>query len=240
MLQACREACGGQGYLAENRFGRLKADTDVFVTFEGANPVLLQLVAKGLLSRFRRHIGDLSMWGMARYLAELAGTRVADMNPVATRRTDPEHLASREFQLSALRYREQRLLRSAARRLKSRMDRGVDSFEAVNQCQDHLIALARAHADRIVMEASVGALGQAEDGAGKELVGAVVALHGLATLERHRAWYLEAGYFEAAKSEAIRREVNRHCGELAPRAAELVDAFNIPDELIRAPIGQKG
>ena len=239
-LQACREACGGQGYLAENQFGRLKADTDVFVTFEGANPVLLQLVAKGLLSRFRRHIGDLSMWGMARYLAELAGTRLADMNPVATRRTDPEHLASHDFHLSAMRYREQRLLRSAARRLKSRMDRGVDSFEAVNQCQDHLIALARAHADRIVMEASVEALEESEDGAGRELVEAVVALHGLATLERHRAWYLEAGYFEAAKSEAIRGEVNRHCGELAPRAVELVDAFNIPDELIRAPIGVKG
>ncbi len=239
-LQACREACAGQGYLAENQFGRLKADTDVFVTFEGANPVLLQLVAKGLLSRFRRHIGDLSMWGMARYLAELAGTRLADMNPVATRRTDPEHLASHEFHLSALRYREQRLLRSAARRLKSRMDRGVDSFEAVNQCQDHLIALARAYADRIVMEATEEALEESEDGAGKELVEAVVALHGLATLERHRAWYLEAGYFEAAKSKAIRGEVNRRCGELAPKAVELVDAFNIPDELIRAPIGVKG
>ena len=88
-LQACREACGGQGYLAENQFARLKADTDVFTTFEGANPVLLQLVAKGLLSRFRRDLGHLPMWGMARYLAELAGTRLAKMNPVATRRTDP-------------------------------------------------------------------------------------------------------------------------------------------------------
>ena len=236
-LQACREACGGQGYLAENQFGRLMADTDVFVTFEGANPVLLQLVAKGLLSRYRRHIGDLTMWGMARYLAELAGTRLTDMNPVVTRKTDPEHLADREFHLSALRYREQRLMRSAARRLKSRMDGGMDSFEAVNECQDHLITLARAHVDRIGMEASVAALAGSPEGEGKELVADVVALYGLATLEKHRAWYLEAGYFEPAKSEAIRREVNRRCRELAPRAVELVDAFRIPDELIRAPIG---
>lgn len=236
-LQACREACGGQGYLAENRFGRLMADTDVFVTFEGANPVLLQLVAKGLLSRYRRHIGDLTMWGMARYLAELAGTRLADMNPVVTRRTDPGHLAGHEFQLSALRYREQRLMRSAARRLKSRMDGGMDSFEAVNECQDHLITLARAHVDRIAMEASAVALAGSPEGEGTDLVAEVVTLYGLATLEKHRAWYLEAGYFEPAKSEAIRREVNRRCGELAPRAVELVDAFRIPDELIRAPIG---
>src|SRR6185436_20952156 len=53
-IQACREACGGQGYLAVNRFAALKADSDVFTTFEGDNTVLLQLVAKGLLSEYRK------------------------------------------------------------------------------------------------------------------------------------------------------------------------------------------
>ena len=238
-LQACREACGGQGYLAENQFARLKADTDVFATFEGANPVLLQLAAKGLLSRYRKDMGDLTMWGMARYLAELAGTRLADMNPVVTRRTDPEHLSDREFQMSAFRYREQRLLRSAARRLKARLDQGMDSFAAVNACQDHMITLARAHVDRIALEAAFEVLDASEDGEGKDLVGAVLGLYGLSTLEKHRAWYLEAGYFEPAKSEAVRREVNRRCRELAPRALELVDAFGVPDALVRAPIGVK-
>lgn len=239
-LQACREACGGQGYLAENRFGRLKADTDVFATFEGANPVLLQLAAKGLLSRYRREMGDLTMWGMARHLAELAGTRLADMNPVATRRTDPDHLADRDFQHSAALYREERLLRSAARRLKARLDQGMDSFEAVNACQDHLITLARAHADRIVLEAAHDALDAMPEGDAKTLVARVVTLYGLATLEANRAWYLEKGYFEDSKSEAIRGEVNRCCRELAPRAVELVDAFGIPDELVEAPIGGAG
>ena len=34
-LQSCREALGGRGYLAENRLGVLREDTDVFTTFEG-------------------------------------------------------------------------------------------------------------------------------------------------------------------------------------------------------------
>ena len=237
-LQACREACGGQGYLAENQFARMKADTDVFTTFEGANPVLLQLVAKGLLSSYRRDMGDLSMWGIARHLADLAGTRLAEMNPLVTRRTDPDHLASHDFQLAALKYREQRLLRSLARRLKSRLDQGMDSFGAVNACQDHMIALARAHADRIMLAASAEALDGMKEGAGKELIAEVIAFHGLATLEAHRGWYLEKGYFEPVKSEAVRREVNERCKVLAERALELVDALGIPDELIAAPIGR--
>ncbi len=238
-LQACREGCGGRGYLSESRFARLRADTDVFTTFEGANPVLLQLVAKGLLSRLRRDLGGLNMWGMARYLAELTGIRLAEMNPVVTRRTDPDHLADPEFQLAAFRYREQRLLRSAARRLKARMDQGMDSFDAINECQDHLITLARAHVDRIVLETSHEALDPMDECNGKELITRVLALFGLATLEANRAWYLETGYFEPPKSEAVRREVNALCRELAPRALELVDAFGIPDELLGAPIGRR-
>ncbi|MFK7904394.1 MAG: acyl-CoA dehydrogenase family protein [Chitinophagales bacterium] len=38
-IQECREACGGQGYIAENRFAALKADSDIFTTFEGDNTV---------------------------------------------------------------------------------------------------------------------------------------------------------------------------------------------------------
>ena len=44
-IQVCREACGGAGYMSENRLTQLRADTDVFATFEGDNTVLLQLVA---------------------------------------------------------------------------------------------------------------------------------------------------------------------------------------------------
>ena len=53
-IQEAREACGGAGYLAENRLIALKADTDVFTTFEGDNHVLTQLVAKEAADRLRR------------------------------------------------------------------------------------------------------------------------------------------------------------------------------------------
>ena len=55
-IQEAREACGGAGYLAENRLVELRADTDVFTTFEGDNHVLLQLVAKHLLTSYNDDI----------------------------------------------------------------------------------------------------------------------------------------------------------------------------------------
>ena len=68
-IQSCREACGGAGYLRTSRFAALKADTDVFTTFEGDNTVLLQLVAKNLLTDYRDAFGELDPLGLAQFVA---------------------------------------------------------------------------------------------------------------------------------------------------------------------------
>ena len=58
-IQEAREACGGAGYMAENRLIGLKGDTDVFTTFEGDNHVLTQLVAKQLLTAYADDIASM-------------------------------------------------------------------------------------------------------------------------------------------------------------------------------------
>jgi acyl-CoA oxidase len=58
----------------------------------------------------------------------------------------------------------------------------------------------------------------------------------LARLERHAAWFLETGYFDAARSRQIRREVESLLGEVAPHARTVIDAFGIPDACLAAPI----
>ena len=233
-LQACREACGGEGYLAANRLGRLRADTDVFTTFEGANAVLLQLVAKGLLSQFQEEMGDLRLWGVVKHLVDRAETRLTEMNPVSMRRTDPEHLCDPDFHLAAFSYREERLLASAGRRLRALIQDGVDSFEALNRCQDHLLLLAGAHVERTVLEAFHDGVARAPSPAASERV---ATLWALARLEAERGWFLESGYFEGSKARAIRAQVNALCGEVAEQAGGLVDAFRIPDAVLRAPAG---
>jgi len=238
-LQACREACGGRGYLAANRFGRLKADTDVFTTFEGTNVVLLQLVAKGLLSEYREEMGDLKLFGALRWLAGRAETRITQMNPVATRRTDEEHLLDPDFHEQGFHYRQERLLASAAGRLKGMIDDGIDTFEAMNRCQDHLVTLAEAWVEHQALLALHDAVRRAPGPGLSELLRTVGQLFALERMEAHRGWYLESGYFEPGKSKAVRMQVNALCGELRDLAPFLVDAFGIPDDVLRAPDGAR-
>ena len=237
-VQACREACGGQGYLAANRLGRLRADTDVFTTFEGANTVLLQLVAKGLLSQYREEMGDLRLWGLVKHVADRAETRLTEMNPLTVRRTDPEHLRDPDFHAAAFAYREERLLASAGRRLRTLIEEGTDSFEAMNRCQDHLLLLAEAHVERVVLGAFQDGVARAPSPAASERLASLASLWALARLEADRGWFLESGYFEGPKARAIRAEVNALCGEVADHAGVLVDAFGIPDSVLRAPAGR--
>src|SRR3546814_11306268 len=58
--------------MSRNRFAALKADTDVFTTFEGDNTVLMQLVAKGLLTGYPSEFSDMEQLGMVRFVAGMA------------------------------------------------------------------------------------------------------------------------------------------------------------------------
>jgi acyl-CoA oxidase len=237
-LQACREACGGAGYLAENRLGALRDDTDIFTTFEGANAVLLQLVARGLLTGYREQFGEMRVWGMVRYLGRRAATAAAALNPIASRRTDPDHLRDPDFHLAAFRFREERLLGSAARRLKRRIDDGMDSFAALNETQHHLVTLAGAHVERVILERLLAAVESCDAEPTRTWVRNLASLFALARLEADRGWFLETGFIEGGKARAIRDQVDALCRELRPHAVAVVDAFGIPDELLAAPLAR--
>jgi acyl-CoA oxidase len=226
-IQAARETCGGQGYLSENRFGDLKADSDVFTTFEGDNTVLLQLVAKDLLTGFRREFGDVT--GVARLLIERARLAVAERNPIITRRSGEDHLRDADFQRAILDARAEDLLVSLARRVKSRVDGGMDGFEALVDCQVHAVNAARARVESEVLATVIETERRAPSSSLSEMIERLRSLYALRTIESARGWYLEQGYLDPAKSKAIRDLVIDLCAELRPHAVPLVDSFAVPD-----------
>jgi acyl-CoA oxidase len=248
-IQMCREACGGAGYLAENRLATLKADTDVFTTFEGDNTVLLQLVAKGLLTDYRESFGKLDPLGTARFVAaqavEIAVEKAAlrpvierlrDVVPNRSDAADPNAgLRDAAYHSGLLRFREEHMLSGVARRLKAGIDAGDEPFAVFNRCQDHVIAAGRAHVDRVVLEAFQAAVQDAPEELRQRLQD-LYDLHALATIEAERAWYLEHGRLSAGRSKAITALVNELCAAVRPAAVELVDAFGVPGSAVEVPM----
>lgn len=236
ILQECREACGGKGYLSENRIDALKNDTEIYTTFEGDNTVLMQLVAKNRLSEFRKSFGEMGSLGIINYVYENAKTALAEKNPIATRRTDEEHLLDAEFHLQAFQHREKTILASAAKRIKKLVDGGLEAYDAFNVVQHQMIDVAQAYLERVVLEQFQLAIQAVEDKKSKEILVKLNQLYALSQIEKNRAWYLEDGYMEAVKTKAVRKIVNQLCWDIRPDAVSLVNAFDIPESCLAAPI----
>ena len=234
-IQMCRECCGGQGYLTVNRFADLKADTDVFTTFEGDNTVLLQLVAKSMLTRYKNQFNNMNLFGLMRFVAQRAASTVADKNPIVARKHGEAHLRDRSFQDSALRGREDHLLTTVAKRLRNRVSAGEDVQTAIGACQTHLLATARAFVERVVFDRFATGVEDAPASL-KPVLGGLLDLYALSAIERDRGWFAAHGYLETSKSKAVREQVEQLSDELRPQAEALVDSFGIPRELLAAPI----
>ena len=247
-VQECREACGGQGYRALNRFAALKADTDVFTTFEGDNHVLLQLVAKGLLTDYASEFEDMDQFGMVRFVAGLAVEtviertavhtlieRVRDVLPGGDQWDQEAGLLDSDYHRMMLRFREEHMLSGVARRLKRGIDDGLNPGEVFSRVQDHVIAAARAHVERWVLDAFVDKLAGLVEGDQKVALNLLCDLFALTTIEADRGWFMEHGRLSSQRSKAISREVNDLCRKIRPIAVDLVDAFGVPPAMLRSP-----
>lgn len=235
-LQECREACGGKGYLSENRIDALKNDTEIYTTFEGDNTVLMQLVAKNRLSEFRKEFGEMNTLGIINYVYDQAKTVISQKNPFATRNTDEPHLLDKEFHLNAFQYREKQILNSAAKRLKKLIDDGLDSYDAFNVVQHQMIEVAQAYLERVTLEQFYIAIEKISDENCKAMLTELCQLYALSQIEKNKGWFLEDGYMEGVKTKAIRKMVNQLCWEIRPNAIALIDAFAIPESCLAAPI----
>ncbi|GJP02142.1 acyl-CoA oxidase [Mycobacterium marinum] len=239
-IQEAREACGGAGYMAENRLIALRADTDVFTTFEGDNHVLTQLVAKELLTAYADDIRSMSPVEWVRFAANAVGDRVmkrtaaeAIMQRIVDARQDNEEegsLFNRGTQVKMFEDREDYLLSSLARRLQNKSNE-MSAFDAFNAVQDHVLHAAQAHIDRVVLEAFVAGIESCTDEQARELLGVVCDLYALSVIEEDKAWYIEHRYLSTERAKAVTRGINDRCRVLRPHARTLVDGFGIPKPL---------
>ncbi|RFA16180.1 acyl-CoA dehydrogenase [Subtercola boreus] len=251
-LQEAREACGGAGFLAENRLTSLRADLDVYATFEGDNHVLLQLVAKRLLTDYSRRFAKADVGVLARYAVEQAADRAvngAGLRRLAQNVSDRGSVARSVGQLRSARSQRALLtdrvetmvaeiaanLRPAATGSKKpgAKKKAADLF---NQNQNAMIEAARAHGELLQWEAFTDALAKIDDPGTKTVMTWVRDLFGLGLIQKHAAWYLINGRLSPSRARAVEAYVERLTSRLRPHALDLVAAFGYGPEHVRAPI----
>lgn len=236
-IQACRESCGGEGYMAANRFAALKADTDVNATFEGDNTVLLQLVAKNLLTDLKDHLKDMRPAQLTGFLINQKLSGFTRTMPLITLNTRRYHLLDAGVQLSHFKHRESSLLLRAAgafRRLTKNQQ--IDAYSAFTKLQPELLELAESYVEREILENFVAVVENTSDRTLRTALKHLCDLFALHHLELHKGWYLENGAMSGLKAKAITRLVTTLCKEVRQDAVALVDAFGIPKSCLAAPI----
>ena len=240
-IQEAREACGGYGYMANNLLTTMKADSDVFTTFEGDNVVMMQLAAKELMTGFAKELGGLNSMEMVRFGLDNFSTLLrrrtaADKLIQNLVDTFTDHEESSLFdpgnQIKLLTEREDRLMVSLGRRLRKAKDEPVEeAARIVDQAQDHLLAVGWAHVDRILLEALLDAESKLDSEQARDVMEQVRDVYFLDLIVKNASWYLEQNLLSGQRTKAARAALNDLVDSLAPWSEVLVDAFGVPKEI---------
>ena len=233
--------------MAENRLVGLRADMDVYVTFEGDNTVLLQLVAKRILGDYAKEFAHIDVGGAARYI----GTQAAEHTLYRTGLANAGLAISDVFtpNLSERRIRSGRLQRTL---LESRLEVMVSGLAAAlrpaarlspekaaelfNSQQHELVEMARAYVELEKWKAIDEAMKEQKDPAQEKIFRRLRDTYGLSLIEKHMGWHLMYGRLPMSRARQVGETLNRLCAKLAANALDLVDAFGYGDDHRRATI----
>jgi acyl-CoA oxidase len=219
----------------------------VFATFEGDNYVLLQLLAKDLLTTYSKEVAGLDPVGLAKFVAgsfaeavkerTASGQLIQRLIDARTGKGDDADLLDRGTQLSMFEDREEHILETLARRLRRATKAESDeAFRIFNNAQDHLVLAAKAHIDRVVLEAFTAGIARTEDGEAKDLLREVCTLFALSSIEDDLAWFMGHNRLSIPKAKEVTPLVNAQCEKLRPQTEALVEGFGVAWGALKIPI----
>lgn len=226
-LQQVREACGGNGFLQENHIAQLRADFDVYVTFEGDNTVLCQLVGKRLLTDYSAHMKEATNAEKIQYVTKdiVEKTRFK-FTALNHSNTIHELLKSRVEIMTA----------HIAKEFYHARKNNEDLEKVFNNAQNDVIDLAKAYGDLILWNAFDKQVRTLPNTPDWKPLNNLKKLYGFTTIQQNMSWFLTENILTPHQAKELNIIINNLYKLLRPHAQEFVDAFGYEPEHLRAEI----
>jgi acyl-CoA oxidase len=168
---------------------------------------------------------------LERTAANLIVERLVDS---VRRRPEETTLVDRGWHAWMFEERERHALESLARRMRAAGRAGGDSFEAFNALGDHVAFVARAHLERVTLEAFIAGIAACDDPDARPVLERLCSLYALGSIGADRGWFQEHNRLSSGRAKAIGAQVNALCRELRPHALGLVEGLGMPEAWLGA------
>ncbi|ASU79698.1 hypothetical protein CDG81_17075 [Actinopolyspora erythraea] len=210
-VTVCRERCGAQGLFSVNRIPEYIGLGHVTVTSEGDNSVVAIKAAQQIVL------------GVDHTHPPVPGVGPSDSDML-----DPA------WWYRLIIARKERLIAEAR---KSRGESSTSSFETWSALEPLLLEIAHVSATALALETMLRALGRAESPTARHCLHSLAGLEALDEIARSRGWYVLEGLMGEPEARNLPKALDELRDRIAPHSRELVEAFDVPQSVLRAPIG---
>ena len=215
----CRERCGGQGFLAANRFGEAIAGSHAGITAEGDNRVILQKVAKECLSEVNRN--DLVLFLSQRKISKSIIFKYYS------------NLDDYKSFLKLFELRNKILLYDLAYDMYESKKDIYDTW--MYEKSDNIQDLATSYGENIVVNQFLKVIEESDDDL-KETLIELYKVYCLTLIKENIGFFIKENLINKKSYEKVNEELNLNNKLLAQKSLDLVKSFNIPDWMHHAPI----
>ncbi|KAK5814689.1 hypothetical protein F5H01DRAFT_27801 [Linnemannia elongata] len=232
VLENCRRACGGHAYSSYNAIAGLIGDYGVMTTGGGDNVVLMQQSARYLITTLKWAQEGQEVLGSVSYLNDYKKVLSTPKSTIQ----DARDLLQHEFVIDVLTWacakKATELGAILAVAGKSNFD------EAWNTNQTELVRLADVHSWRYFLILYQQGINRHKHTPVYGMLRKMGQLMSTFVLQKHLDLFLEEGYFNGSHAKMVRQLFLDQCKDLRKDAIPLIDAWAIPDFILKAPIGK--
>jgi len=231
-LEIARQCLGGHGYSSYSGLPHALQDWAVNCTWEGDNTVLAQQTSRFLLTALKKNKKGKPLGGFVKYIED------CDLKSHSTVKNITDLLDHR-VQYHAMSWLATYLITFCSTRMKEEKSNGKDSEQATNEIRVDLITTAQAHSYLYILYCFTQVLDDTKDPEIRDILSKLCSLFALHRIEQFLRYFLEGEYMTGKQSQLVSLMVRKLCAEIREVAVPLVDSFNLPDFILRSPLGRR-